>query len=402
MSHRIIHVVDSFNRGGTQIALLALIERDFYKSADLSVIGLVRGTGSPMLEEFQERLGQGRAQILLDKPAVRGRDFPAFIQGLLRIFANERPDNVVLSIEASQIVGRLAALCFPSIHVTSFEHFSAKNGSLEAGFQALAVRLALRVTAFRSAMVFGDCAATLAARKGIYPSGTPSYVVPLSILDIAEARGAAVPDIFNILSVGRLAPEKNFAALIQAFAQLTQAGHKARLTIVGEGPQRPSLAALISQLRLDDKVFLAGTKSYAELAALRGKTHIYAQPSLHEGFCLATAEAMAAGLPVVATDFAGTRDYGCPDVNMIKIEGYDKDSIARALTMVVERYSALAPSLSAGAIATARERFTEHPVRARWEEAINALSSRPREKETRLSTAEQPQTVRSLSRGHSI
>ena len=389
MSHKIIHVVDSFNRGGTQIALLTLVERGFYKDADLSVIGLVRGTVAPMLKEFQEKLGSDRAEFLLDKPAVRVRDFPAFIHRIFRRFACEKPDNVVLSIEASQIVGRLVALCFPNIHVTSFEHFSAKNGSLEAGFQAMAVRLALRATVGRCDMVFGDCEATLAARMGDYSRGIPSHVVPLSILEAATARSKATPESFNILSVGRLEPQKNFAELIHAFGLLAQAGHKAQLTIAGEGAERQTLAALIAQLRLGDKVHLVGMKNRHELEALRRDAHIYVQPSLHEGFCLAAAEAMAAGLPVVATDFAGMRDYGRDGENMVKIAGYDRDGIAHALTQVIERYAALAPSLSAGAVATAKERFTEEPVRACWEQAISALLSRQRETEPMSPAAQQ-------------
>lgn len=376
MKPKTIHVVDSFNRGGTQIALLTLVERGFYGADDLKVVGLVRGTGDTMMEAFQQKLGADNAYVLRDKTAITGWDFPFFTAQLARIFARVKPDNVVLSIEAAQITGRLAALRLPNIKVISFEHFSTGNGSLEAGLEAFAVRLALRATAARNDLVFGDCAATLCGRQDFYAKKTPAYVVPLSILDVTEPRGPAVPEVFHILSVGRLVSEKNFVELIHAVEQLAQAGKETLLTIAGEGPLHTALTACIAQLGLGDKVLLVGMKSADELAALRQQAHIYVQPSRHEGFCLATAEALAAGMPVVATNFAGTREYGNNGVNMIVADGYDRRKLAHALAQLMERYATLAPTLSQGAIATAKALFSEYAVRERWESARTAMETR--------------------------
>jgi glycosyltransferase involved in cell wall biosynthesis len=102
-----------------------------------------------------------------------------------------------------------------------------------------------------------------------------------------------------VLGVGRLAPQKDFATLIRAFAILSRRV-RARLMILGEGGERESLLALIRQLRLEDSValpgFVANPFSYMSRASL------YVLSSAWEGLPGTLIEAMACGTPVVSTD----------------------------------------------------------------------------------------------------
>lgn len=103
----------------------------------------------------------------------------------------------------------------------------------------------------------------------------------------------------NLLCVGRLAHEKGFDLLLHAMPQILDRYPRARLTILGTGPEQKSLAQLSAQLQLTTAVTLAGHSDH--LAAYYSDTTFFVLPSRREGMPNALLEAAAAGLPIVAT-----------------------------------------------------------------------------------------------------
>jgi glycosyltransferase involved in cell wall biosynthesis/SAM-dependent methyltransferase len=113
----------------------------------------------------------------------------------------------------------------------------------------------------------------------------------------AQLWGAGVD--FHILTVGRLAPQKDHATLIKAFALLPK-GMNAKLVILGEGPLRAELEALVTQLKLDGRVLLPGfmMDPYPWFRS----ADLFVLSSLWEGFGNVIVEAFECGLPVVSTN----------------------------------------------------------------------------------------------------
>lgn len=132
----------------------------------------------------------------------------------------------------------------------------------------------------------------------IYNPVVPDDIQTLSTIPV-EQPWPIRPDVPFILGVGRLSAEKRFDVLIRAFATLA-AERPHHLLILGEGPERPRLQALIEELNLQDRVKLAGYVSnpfpYMRTARMLVVT------SEFEGFCNVLVEAMACGTPVVSTD----------------------------------------------------------------------------------------------------
>jgi glycosyltransferase involved in cell wall biosynthesis len=102
-----------------------------------------------------------------------------------------------------------------------------------------------------------------------------------------------------ILGVGRLHPQKDFPTLIRAFAQVRQV-RLARLVILGDGPEREHLTALVEELGLTEDVALLGfvQNPYAYMA----KATVFVLSSVWEGLGNVLVEAMAVGTPVISTD----------------------------------------------------------------------------------------------------
>lgn len=110
-------------------------------------------------------------------------------------------------------------------------------------------------------------------------------------------------DQLHVGAVGRLEPEKAFDLLIRAVHQLNAGGVGCRLTVVGEGHDRPRLEALVTELGLDDRVSLPGWQS--DVRRWFEAMDVFALSSRREGLPNVLLEAMALGVPCVATNIAG-------------------------------------------------------------------------------------------------
>ncbi|WP_395391146.1 glycosyltransferase [Novosphingobium sp. BL-8A] len=134
----------------------------------------------------------------------------------------------------------------------------------------------------------------------------------------------------NFVTVARLAYQKGHDIAITAFRRVVDAYPDARLTIVGEGPERPKLEALIARLGLQDNVRLAGmvANPSAELASARA----FVTASRWEGFGVAIVEAMSVGLPVVAAkcDFGPEDLIVAPELGELA-EPNNPDGLAEAM-----------------------------------------------------------------------
>jgi len=126
---------------------------------------------------------------------------------------------------------------------------------------------------------------------------------PIDLVDwrrrFIEAAGtrAARP---TVLSVARMYPRKRLDDLLRAAVILRQRISDAQIRIVGEGPESARLHALHRELALGDSAVLLGEVTRRTLAVEYMSAHCFCLPTVQEGFGLVFAEAMAAGLPVVA------------------------------------------------------------------------------------------------------
>lgn len=137
---------------------------------------------------------------------------------------------------------------------------------------------------------------------------------------VAEPSGAAHANPqargIHAIAVGRLEPVKGFDRLITAWSHLPA---DRRLTILGEGSERPRLEALISRLELGDRVRLAGLQH--NVADWLQGADVCVISSLREGFSYVLIEALQAGCPVLATPIAGARELLPPEAIASAVDG---------------------------------------------------------------------------------
>ncbi|HEX7369048.1 MAG TPA: TIGR03088 family PEP-CTERM/XrtA system glycosyltransferase [Rhodanobacteraceae bacterium] len=148
----------------------------------------------------------------------------------------------------------------------------------------------------------------------------------------------APPGTLLIVNVGRLDAVKDQAGLIDAFRILCDATHEKiaqlRLAIIGEGPERARLEQRIADLGLCNRVRLLGNRE--DVRALLAECDMFALSSVAEGIPLTVLEAMAAGLPVVATHVGGVGEVVVDGATGALVPASDPQALARALARYVE------------------------------------------------------------------
>jgi 1,2-diacylglycerol 3-alpha-glucosyltransferase len=111
-----------------------------------------------------------------------------------------------------------------------------------------------------------------------------------------------------LISVGRLAVEKNCSTLLKAAALAMQRCPQLRMVYIGDGPQAKSLQKLAKTLRISDRVEFMGKVPFKEIPAYLKAADLFVFASVTETQGLVTLEAIAAGLPIAAVDGTGTCD----------------------------------------------------------------------------------------------
>lgn len=131
-----------------------------------------------------------------------------------------------------------------------------------------------------------------------------------------------------IVSVGSLVVGKRMDLLISTFYSAFKTQKEKKLIIIGEGNEHKRLQELINELKLQEQVFLVGKKSHDEMCRILQKSDFFALFSKSETFGVAYIEAMACGLPVIATNCGGVNDF-ITDKNGIIV--YDEKEIVSSL-----------------------------------------------------------------------
>ena len=140
-------------------------------------------------------------------------------------------------------------------------------------------------------------------------------------------------DGFSFVSVASLIEIKHIGDLVRAFKKVHEDFPDTKLCIIGDGKERENIRALIDQFHIGDSVRMTGTITRSEIANIFSEMDCFVLPSESETFGVAYIEAMAAGLPVIATKCGGPEDFVNSRVGCL-VEKNDIDQLAEAMKKV--------------------------------------------------------------------
>jgi glycosyltransferase involved in cell wall biosynthesis len=140
----------------------------------------------------------------------------------------------------------------------------------------------------------------------------------------------------HLLFVGRLAAQKGVPVLLAAMVRAREVRPSLRLTVVGDGQDRAALEAEAEALGLGNSVVFLGYRSQEEVAEILSESTALILPSFAEGVPVVLMEAMATGLPVVATHVAGIPELIENGVSGLLVAPGDEVALARAILEVTQ------------------------------------------------------------------
>lgn len=172
-----------------------------------------------------------------------------------------------------------------------------------------------------------------------------------------------------LLCVGRLSLEKGHADLVQALPKIRELtnGGPLRLVLVGEGPERPRIEKLCRRLRLTDVVTLAGQQN--DIDPFYSIADLFLLPSHNEGCPNVLLEAMAAGVPVVATAVGGIPEIVTNERDGILVRKGDMDGMAAAAARLLWD-----SGLRNGLVSLSREIVARKTPEAYFESIVSVFS----------------------------
>jgi glycosyltransferase involved in cell wall biosynthesis len=175
----------------------------------------------------------------------------------------------------------------------------------------------------------------------------------------------------RLISVGSLWPIKGHRRLIAAVATLRRRGAQLTLEVIGDGPLRNDLERTSAELGVDDVVTFAGRLDKAAVAGALRRSDAFVLPSLWENLPCALLEAMAVGLPAVATRVGGVAEVVGPGEGIL-VERDSTDDLVRGLSAMIESVAAFD---RAGLRRKAVASFSHEVVARQWAEVYASVTN---------------------------
>lgn len=298
---RVLHVVDTLGVGGTELGLANVVESTRGQIAHAVCCVRAGGATASRLE------AQGIPVTVLRKPPGNDWGLPLRIARLCR----EVQPHVVHTRNWGSVDGIIGGRLARVPVVIHGEH--GRDAADPDGTNRRRNRARRVLSLFTDRMVavsdqlrrwLIDDVGIRESKVGVLKNGVDAEKFQRSSdrETLRRSHGYS-PDDIIVGTVGRLDPVKNQAALLEMVYALSPAHPTLRVAIVGDGPEREALAREIVHRNLRSTAALLGHRD--DISAMLSMLDVFVLPSLGEGMCNTILEAMAVGLPVVATRVGG-------------------------------------------------------------------------------------------------
>jgi len=240
-----------------------------------------------------------------------------------------RPDVVHVHEPFVPGPSMFAALISRAPVVATFHAYADRSLLLSAAAPALRgiwKRLAVRVAVSHAAAAFVSRVGKGDLR--IVPNGA-------NVEMFASAEPARLPEGRRLLFVNRLDPRKGFRVMVAAFRVLASERPDVVLVVAGDGPERPAVQDLPNEIR--ERVVMLGNVPHEELPPYHAASEVFCAPATgRESFGIVLVEAMAAGLPMVASDIPGYREVVRNGIDGMLVPPRDPAALAGAVSEVLD------------------------------------------------------------------
>jgi glycosyltransferase involved in cell wall biosynthesis len=356
---RVVHIVIALEIGGLEM-VVASLARQLGRRFQLHVICL-EGLG-PIASRFEH------SEVAVECIGRPDTSIAGSVIRLRRRLKALRPDVIHTHNEKAHIRGALATLGW--WRAPALVH-TRHGESRAAGWAALANRLAV----WRSGFLISVSEQASALSRA---EGAPSHRVRVirNGIDVIRQDGTInrEPVRSRVVAVGRLTPVKDLPTLLRAARIVADANPSFRLDVVGDGPSRLALERLRRELHLERQVTFHGARD--DVRGVLSEAKLFVQSSLSEGISLTLLEAMAEGVPIVATHVGGNPEVVDHGVTGLLVAPASPEWLAAAMLTILEN-PRLAQRMSDAARTRAERCFDVRQMAASYEALYEEAVARP-------------------------
>ena len=287
---------------------------------DVWMVTLAQTQGTSLEEQLQIPRDH-----LVKLPFRRMRDFQALFR-LWLLIRKIQPSTLITHQWFANTVGRIAGVCAGVPHILAFEHSTDdtrkpfKQRMVDRFLQYVSVVIAVSPWVRESLL-----------RSGIKDKHTQVIANGITQESYMTVLRPGVHKPFCFVFIGRLIRDKGVDVLLDAFAR--GVSDYARLQVVGDGPEMKHLRRQATSLGLDQVVTFLG--STIDVVSVLTKSDCLVLPSRREGFGLVALEALASGIPVVASDIPSLAEFVKEEENGLLVPVGDADALAQTMVRIV-------------------------------------------------------------------
>lgn len=364
---RILHLISSLGLFGAEQVLLNLAAN---MPGVESRIGVLNNLHNPHLEAIAEAKRRGLKTITFTS---RGKFDLRTIRKVRRFLREEKIDILHTHNYKTDILGLVAAK-MAGIRTVATAH-GYTGVSRAVSFYEQLDRSALRF--FDRVVVVSDSILPSFPRhkKVVIPNGIDAHEFSTTSgqrLAVREELGLAARD-FVIGTVGRLSKEKNQKLLLQVTGVLVTRCPYLKVLIVGAGPELENLKGEVTRAKLEGRVIFAGLRT--DMPHLYSAMDVFILPSLTEGVPLTILEAMAAGVPVIATRVGGIPQMIEEGETGLLVPPQNERALQEKIESLI-RDSALRSQLSRQALEMVKEKYSVEIMGKEYRKVYDAVLSK--------------------------
>lgn len=347
---KIVYFINGLDTGGAEVGMCRLFEGLDDNLYDITVVSL-SGTN----REFAKRLPENVSVVDLKDDGLR-KGF-SLVQSLINA------DIIVGSLFHSVLTARLAGILNRRATVATWQN--------SEGFKTDLRRYLIGATNSLSDVVLADSEPVAEMYrnefkiKEEYVKTVPIAGVPLDQFEPYEHQSK---ETIVVGSVGRLAPPKNYRTLIDIAAEFSNENIQFR--IAGDGPKKLELQSMIEEKNLKNIELIGEIR---DVPGFLSSVDIYVQPSRWEGLCMTVIEAMAAGLPVIASPVGGIEHNVADGENGYLHQPDDIDGFCESIQELASNPSMRQEFGNRGR-KIVKENYTQEVLVSRFKEAIDESS----------------------------
>jgi glycosyltransferase involved in cell wall biosynthesis len=364
---RVLHVIDTAGPGGAETVFLQTATR--LDPARFQPTAAIGGAGW-LAEQLQENALPPR--IVPAKGSFNAR----YLSTLLRLARQHRSDVILAHLYGSSVYASLVGTLL-SIPVVSVLHGQSDVPDTErlSSLKAAIIRRASRKIVFVSERLQDQLRPRLrltATQCAVIPNGVDTRIFRPNRDRSIRAELGVSDDTTLIGAIGNVRKPKAYDVLLHAARTLSDRSHRFRLVIAGDCTNAlgRQLEQLKHDLGIEQRVSFLGLRG--DVSRLLNNLDVFVLSSDTEGFSIACIEAMACGIPVVATRSGGPEQILEGDAGLLVPTG-DPESLALAVEEIISSKQ-LAATLTARALARVHEHYSLPTMLSRYEKLLEHVT----------------------------